>query len=133
MSQGAEVRPRGHRCRRSRGRLRRGHDGLSRHFHPRGLPRFDGDVLVRTLATTDWETLPVSAGYVGASRGFGVHDLASTAADQEPRAGGRLAFHVLDVMESLLRSAYEARAVAVQSRSERPHAVPLQNIIAEDS
>ena len=95
--------------------------------------RFDGDVLVRTLATTDWDTLPVSAGYVGASRGFGVHDLASTAADQEPRAGGRLAFHVLDVMESLLRSAYEARAVAVQSRSERPHAVPLQNIIAEDS
>jgi predicted dehydrogenase len=93
--------------------------------------RFDGDVLLRTLAGKDWETLPVSAGYVGSSRGFGVHDLAITTAEEEPRAGGKLAFHVLDVMEALLRSAHEARAIAIQSRCERPPAVPLQDVVAQ--
>lgn len=94
--------------------------------------RFDGDALLRTPATPDWETLPVSAGYVNSARGFGVHDLANTPADQEPRAGGKLAFHVLEVMESLLHSAYEARAVAIQSRCDRPAAVPLQTVTAGD-
>jgi predicted dehydrogenase len=94
--------------------------------------RFDGDVLLRTLQSTDWEILPGSAGYVHSSRGFGVHDLATTDAEEEPRAGGKLAFHVLDVMESLLRSAHEARAIAIQSRCERPSAVPLQVVVAED-
>jgi hypothetical protein len=61
-----------------------------------------------------------------------VHDLVTTAPDDEPRTGGKLAFHVLDVMESLLRSAYEARAIVVQSRCERPAAVPLQVVSAED-
>jgi predicted dehydrogenase len=93
---------------------------------------FEGDVLLRTLASTEWQVLPVSAGYVGSSRGFGVHDLVTTAPDDEPRTGGKLAFHVLDVMESLLRSAYEARAIVVQSRCERPAAVPLQVVSAED-
>ena len=93
--------------------------------------RFDGDVLLRTATGTNWEALPVSAGYVGASRGFGVHDLTVTPAEEEPRAGGTLAFHVLDVMESLLRSAHEARTIAVQSRCERPPAVPLQTVAPE--
>jgi predicted dehydrogenase len=94
--------------------------------------RFDGDVVLRTLAGKDWEVLPVSAGYVGSSRGFGVHDLATTAAEDEPRAGGKLAFHVLDVMESLLRSAHEARAIGIESRCERPPTVPLQVVVAQD-
>jgi predicted dehydrogenase len=94
--------------------------------------RFDGDVLLRTLAGAEWQALPVSAGYVGAARGFGVHDLAVTTGEKEPRAGGTLAFHVLDVMESLLRSAHEHAAIAVQSRCERPSAVPLQTVAAED-
>jgi predicted dehydrogenase len=87
--------------------------------------RFDGETRVRTLGTTEWETLPVSAGYVDSSRGFGLEDLANTPADREPRAGGKLAFHVLDVMESLLVSAHEGQAVAIESRCDRPPAVPL--------
>jgi predicted dehydrogenase len=87
--------------------------------------RFDGDVRLRTLGTKEWTTLPVSAGYVQSSRGFGLEDMANTATGQEPRAGGKLAFHVLEVMESLLASAREGRVVAVESRCERPRAVPL--------
>jgi predicted dehydrogenase len=87
--------------------------------------KFAGDVLVRTAVTSDWEVVPVSAGYVGASRGYGVHDLASTRTGDEPRAGGSLALHVLEVMEALLQSAHESVAVTVYSRCQRPSAVPL--------
>jgi len=87
--------------------------------------RFDGDIRLRTLGAKDWETLPVSAGYVESSRGIGLEDLANTAQGHEPRAGGQLAFHVLEVMESLLASAREGKAVAIESRCERPPAVPL--------
>ena len=89
---------------------------------------FDGDVLVRTTAREDWQVLPVSAGYIGSSRGYGVHDLATSQPGEEPRAGGLLALHVLDVMESLLRSAHEGIAVTVHSRCERPAAVPLHTL-----
>ncbi len=87
--------------------------------------RFDGDVRLRILGAGEWETLPVSAGYVESSRGIGLEDLANTAKEQEPRAGGQLAFHVLEVMESLLVSAREGKAVAIESRCDRPPAVPL--------
>lgn len=90
--------------------------------------RFDGDVLLRTAHAQDWEVLPVSAGYIGSSRGYGVHDLAITSPGEEPRASGALALHVLDVMESLLRSADERRAIMVRSRCERPPAVPLHAV-----
>ncbi|WP_334172408.1 Gfo/Idh/MocA family protein [Sinomonas sp.] len=86
---------------------------------------FDGDTRVFRLGGAEWETLPVSAGYVGSGRGYGIADLASTPPGEEPRAGGTLAFHVLDVMESLLDSAHSGKAVAVTSRAERPSAVPL--------
>jgi predicted dehydrogenase len=90
--------------------------------------RFDGNVRLRTPATADWQTLPPSAGYINSSRGVGVEDLANTPERREPRAGGKLAFHVLEVMESLLISAHVGRAIAIESRCERPPAVPLQAI-----
>ena len=54
-----------------------------------------------------------------------IADLAATPEGQEPRASGTLAYHVLDVMESLLDSAHTGKAVAVESRADRPAAVPL--------
>lgn len=89
---------------------------------------FDGDVKLRRLAGDGWEVLPVSAGYVDSARGFGLHDIAVTRAGAEPRAGGQLAFHVLEVMESVLESAALGQSVKVASRCERPEAVPLTNL-----
>ncbi|MCU1515385.1 MAG: oxidoreductase [Pseudarthrobacter sp.] len=89
---------------------------------------FDGDVKLRTLAGEGWEVLPVSAGYVDSARGFGLHDIAVTPAGSEPRAGGQLAFHVLEVMESVLESAALGQALKVASRCERPEAVPLTDL-----
>ncbi|MFE4195428.1 Gfo/Idh/MocA family protein [Paenarthrobacter sp. NPDC056912] len=89
---------------------------------------FDGDVQHFALGAEDWETLPVSAGYVDSGRGFGIADLAATPAGQEPRAGGQLAFHALDVMESVLESAKSGHAVPIKSTAARPATVELTEL-----
>lgn len=86
---------------------------------------FAGDVEVCTLDQREagWRALPVSAGYVDAGRGIGLADLA--AAPGGHRANGDLAFHVLDVMESVLRSTASGTSESVRSTVDRPAAVPL--------
>lgn len=91
---------------------------------------FAGDVKLRELGAADWTVLPVSAGYRDAGRGFGVADLARTTAGQEPRAGGALAFHVLEVLESVLTAAGSGRSEAITSTAPRPEPVPLQSLDA---
>ncbi|MDF2051673.1 Gfo/Idh/MocA family oxidoreductase [Arthrobacter sp. Cr_A7] len=92
---------------------------------------FDGDVQLFALGADAWETLPVSAGYVDAGRGFGIADLASTPQGTEPRAGGTLAYHVLEVMESVLESAHTGSTVPITSTVERPESVEL-TVLADD-
>ncbi|MGW0806646.1 Gfo/Idh/MocA family protein [Nonomuraea sp. NPDC002799] len=87
--------------------------------------RFDGTVLVSGVGEADWRELPETAGYAGAGRGVGLADFAVTPAGEEPRAGGTLAFHVLDVMESLLASARTGTSVTITSTCERPRPVAL--------
>ena len=86
---------------------------------------FDGDVKVFSLGAEDWESLPASAGYVESGRGFGIADLAATPPNTEPRAGGALAYHVLEVMESILEAAHKGAAVAIRSTVDRPEGVAL--------
>ena len=87
--------------------------------------RFDGDVRIRALDEQQWRTLPVSAGYRDSGRGYGLADMAATPHDVQHRTNGQLAFHVLDVMESLLASAQSGQAVTVHSTCQRPAAVSL--------
>lgn len=91
---------------------------------------FDGDVEICMLADRDagFSVLPVSAGYRDAGRGYGLADMGETAEGQEHRANGELAYHVLEVMESMLKSASTGASVAVKSRAERPSAVPLTKV-----
>ncbi|MET0695487.1 MAG: Gfo/Idh/MocA family oxidoreductase [Propionibacteriaceae bacterium] len=92
--------------------------------------RFDGDVKLRSLGAADWEVLPVSAGYTEGGRGIGVADLAATPSGETPRASGVLAFHVLEVMESLLISAQSGQSEPIVSTVDRAPAVPLQDLNA---
>jgi len=92
---------------------------------------FDGDVQLFALGAEDWQTLPISAGYVDSGRGFGIADLAATPPGSEPRAGGQLAYHALEVMESVLASAKSGSAVQIQSTAARPAAVELTTLAAQ--
>ena len=86
---------------------------------------FMGDVNLLSLGQTEWTTLEVSGGYLDGGRGIGLVDLARTPVGNEPRAGGLLAFHVLDVMESVLLSAEQGVTIEVASTVARPDPVPL--------
>lgn len=92
---------------------------------------FDGEVRLSTLGSGQWETLPVSAGYKDAGRGIGLADLAETSPGSEPRAGGQLAYHVLDVMESVLESARSGSAVSIHSTAARPPVVELTTLATQ--
>lgn len=63
---------------------------------------------------------PIHANY----RGLGLAEMASAIeAGRTPRVNGAWAFHILDVMLTILRSAEEERSIAVASRCRRPDAL----------
>ncbi|APX33669.1 oxidoreductase [Brachybacterium sp. P6-10-X1] len=88
--------------------------------------RFDGDVEVRRLGGDAWETLPVAAGYVEASRGIGLQDMAVRGS--ELRAGGALGQHVLEVMNAVLESSRSGSREEITSTVRRPAAVALDDV-----
>ncbi|HWV47973.1 MAG TPA: Gfo/Idh/MocA family oxidoreductase [Microbacterium sp.] len=88
---------------------------------------FDGDVTLHTLDSREWTALPVSAGYVGAGRGVGIHDRAISG-PEAARASGAVGYHALDIMLSVLRAAEEGGTVAVESTCERPSPIALAEL-----
>jgi predicted dehydrogenase len=87
---------------------------------------FDGQVEIATATAREWTELPVAGGYAGTGRGVGVADMARAIRNGGPhRADGLLAFHVLDVLESLLESAAQDQPMDVASTVDRAAAVPL--------
>ncbi|MFI8633422.1 Gfo/Idh/MocA family protein [Microbacterium sp. NPDC077663] len=84
---------------------------------------FDGEVRLAELGGEGWRSVTTSAGYADSGRGIGLID--AVAGDGPGRAGGALALHVLDIMESLLRSSAEGRRVVIDTAVERPSLVPL--------
>jgi predicted dehydrogenase len=88
--------------------------------------RFSDPVEVLTAESGEWAPVPESAGYRDAGRGYGLADMAAAIAAGKPhRASGELAFHVLDIMESILTASTEHRVVELSSTVERPEALPL--------
>ena len=87
---------------------------------------FGGVVQVFSAGATDWTPAPEAGGYRGASRGCGVSDLASAlASGTAHRASAEVAYHVLDVMETLLAAVGSRLSADVTSSCDRPPAVPF--------
>jgi predicted dehydrogenase len=87
---------------------------------------FGGVVEVFSAGGKDWTPAPEAGGYRGASRGYGVSDLAGAlASGTTHRANGEIAFHVLDVMQTLLTAASSGLSEDVASSCDRPPAVPF--------
>lgn len=88
--------------------------------------RFEGPLELFSPAQGEWAPVEVSAGYVGAARGYGVADMARAIASGQPhRASGDMAYHVLEVMERLIESSADGARLDVDSTLERPAPVPL--------
>ncbi len=87
---------------------------------------FSDPVEIWTTETSDWQPLAESAGYPGAGRGYGLADMAHAIRTDRPhRASADLAFHVLEIMDAVIRSAHEGAVVAIESTFVRTPLVPL--------
>jgi predicted dehydrogenase len=87
---------------------------------------FHGPVRIFRAGAESWADQPASGGYPNAARGCGLADLArAIRTGGTPRANGLLAFHVLDVMESLLTAAETGTSITITSDVDRPAPVPF--------
>ena len=88
--------------------------------------RFSDPVGVWTVETPEWTKMPASAGYADAGRGVGLADMAHAIETGRPhRASAELAFHVLEIMDAVLRAASEHRVIEITSTVARPESVPF--------
>jgi predicted dehydrogenase len=86
---------------------------------------FGGDVLLRKGDEKEWTTIPLThSAEVG--RGIGVADLAYAIRTGRPaRASGELAYHVLDLMQSIHEASANNQHIHPTSHCERPAALPV--------
>ncbi|MEI6845947.1 MAG: Gfo/Idh/MocA family oxidoreductase [Candidatus Firestonebacteria bacterium] len=81
---------------------------------------FNGPVKVK-IGNGEWKDVPLAFGYSENSRGLGVADMAcALRSGRKHRANGELAFHVLDVMQSLEEASKKGKHIILASTCERP-------------
>ncbi len=93
---------------------------------------FGGPVTVRKRGEREWIEVPLSHGNAEQSRGIGLADMVrGMQANRPHRASLELSTHVLDLMETIVRSSDEGRHLAPRTTCERPE--PLAPGLADDS
>lgn len=87
---------------------------------------FGGPVRIKRAGAEDWSEVPLAFGYSDQSRGLGVADMASAIrSGRTHRASGALAFHVLDIMQSLYDASQARAYVDLSSQTPRPEPLPM--------
>lgn len=92
---------------------------------------FGGPVRIRSNSEdSTWQEVPLPDGLAGTRpnlRGLGVIDMArALRRGEQPRASGELAYHVLDMMLSILESSERGRYIDVASTSRPPPLMPME-------
>lgn len=86
---------------------------------------FGGPIQLLKGGEKEWGDLPLLYGNTENSRGLGVWDMANSLLTGEPaRANGKLGYHVLDIMASVLESSETGTTVSVESTVDRPAGLP---------
>lgn len=86
---------------------------------------FAGPVRLRQTDETSWREVPVVRPWTGEQRGIGAADLAhALRSGRHHRASGDLAYHVLDIIQTVHEAADARRTLDVTSRASRPEALP---------
>ena len=87
--------------------------------------QFGGPIRIHTAGAKDWSDAPLTFASAENSRGIGVADMAAAIRAGEPhRASGELAYHVLDIMASILDASESGRHIDIQSTCDRPAPLP---------
>ena len=87
---------------------------------------FGGPVLLRRVGEAEWHEMPLIHDYTKDSRGIGLADMAYAMRTGTPhRANETLAYHVLDIMQTLHESAREGRHITPESTCSRPAALDV--------
>lgn len=87
---------------------------------------FSGPVQICYADSKEWQDVTLMYGYVEQSRGIGLADMAHAISSSRPhRATGRLAYHILEVMEAIQSSSVDGKRVNIKSTCERPAAMAL--------
>jgi len=85
---------------------------------------FNGPVKVKRSNKTEWEDIALTYGYSDNSRGLGVADMAcALMSGRKHRASGELAFHVLDVMQSLHEASAKGKHITLSTTCKKPEAM----------
>jgi predicted dehydrogenase len=86
---------------------------------------FGGDLFLRKPESPELEPVEKEFGYTSNSRGVGVADLCRAIANDRPqRAHGDMAYHVVDVINSILESSDSGKTVALESTCAQPAPLP---------
>ncbi|TFC32049.1 Gfo/Idh/MocA family oxidoreductase [Cryobacterium sp. TMT2-18-3] len=87
--------------------------------------RFSDATELYTSDDRRWREVEPEAGYADAGRGYGLADMARAIETDRPhRASAELAFHVLEIMDAILRAAHDRSVMELTSTVERPAIVP---------
>jgi predicted dehydrogenase len=82
---------------------------------------FGGKVAVFHQRESVWENVALDSSYIENCRGIGVADMAcALRSGKEPRANGRLLYHVLDVMQSMTEASDSKTSLKISSTCEIP-------------
>jgi predicted dehydrogenase len=83
-------------------------------------------------ARCDWQEVPIPFDYTDNMRSIGLADMAKAIhTNRKHRCSGELAFHVLEVMCALEKSALEEKHIYLESSCERPEALALNLLNGE--
>jgi len=87
---------------------------------------FGGPVRISRAGAGGFSEVPLTHPYAANSRGLGVADMAYAIQTGRPhRASGALAYHVLDIMQSIDEASQGERYITLTSGVERPAPLPL--------
>jgi predicted dehydrogenase len=90
---------------------------------------FRGAVLLRKKGEKEWNEIEHTHPYGDSGRGLGVADMAyAIRSGRRHRAGGDVAFHVLDAMHGILESAEQGNLYKLIQVCDRPDAMPLKEL-----
>ncbi len=91
---------------------------------------FGGPVYLLRRGEKEWREMPLEFGYADHSRGVGVAELVDAITTQrEARANERVAYHVLDLMHTIVDASETGRHIEMKSSMSRP--TPLRKGLAD--